>query len=508
HRLDLISYSLRGDALQWFKNNKSALTTWSIFVQEIKKAFTSSFSEELAFKTLESYTQGENQSIRNFYNEVLKLCNAADSGMSESTKLKNLLNKVKPSIQLEVRKKKSKSTAEFLEFAKEVEELLQFSNLQIDTSTHRNLNPVNSNIHTSSSSFFPSTRYNNSDYYYTPSLRRNFGNNAVSASFTYHPSRSSKSDKTQSYNSYQYSHVNQFNPSANNKSSNNNNRKQNRTQQFQNSSKHNVKSNSRTVNAVFPSNSSTQNDNVNSSDSHKNETLDFRNYHSKILISNTTMNPKIIRKGARLGYLLCCSMFQDPRIFRSSLYKSLGATRRAGMTPASSDFLTDKCSNNDSVSSCQAITQLHSYSQKLISNPTSSIDDIVVKNINSLVVKIQDDQQKKKMLSLLMHFHSIFDTTKHNIARTPIPHVINTVPHSPPASRPYPQPDKEEAMYQLIQDFLEAGLITESNSPYAAPAILVKKKDQSFRLVVDYKRLNGITIKDTSPLPNMEDTIQ
>ena len=37
---------------------------------------------------------------------------------------------------------------------------------------------------------------------------------------------------------------------------------------------------------------------------------------------------------------------------------------------------------------------------------------------------------------------------------------------------------------------------------------MVRKKDGSFRFVVDYKRLNAITIKDSSPLPNMEDTIQ
>ncbi|CAF4545285.1 unnamed protein product, partial [Rotaria magnacalcarata] len=91
--------------------------------------------------------------------------------------------------------------------------------------------------------------------------------------------------------------------------------------------------------------------------------------------------------------------------------------------------------------------------------------------------------------------------------RTPIPHVINTIPHSPPASRAYPQPDREEVMYELIQEFLKAGLISESHSPYAAPAMLIKKKDNSFRLVVDYKKLNAITIKDSSPLPNMEDTI-
>ena len=37
---------------------------------------------------------------------------------------------------------------------------------------------------------------------------------------------------------------------------------------------------------------------------------------------------------------------------------------------------------------------------------------------------------------------------------------------------------------------------------------MVRKKDGSFRFAVDYKRLNAITIKDSSPLPNMEDTIQ
>ncbi|CAF5170742.1 unnamed protein product, partial [Rotaria magnacalcarata] len=45
NRLDLIAYSLRGDALQWFKNNKSTLVDWHVFIREIKKAFTSSFCE-------------------------------------------------------------------------------------------------------------------------------------------------------------------------------------------------------------------------------------------------------------------------------------------------------------------------------------------------------------------------------------------------------------------------------------------------------------------------------
>ncbi|CAF2654394.1 unnamed protein product [Rotaria sp. Silwood2] len=208
----------------------------------------------------------------------------------------------------------------------------------------------------------------------------------------------------------------------------------------------------------------------------KNKALDFQNCHSTILVSNSKKNLEIIRKGACLGYLLCSSLLQRPRIFYSSLYKSLGATRRTGMIPASSDFLTDKSSNDCSVSSCHTIIQLRQDFQKSVSNVTQLVVDVTLKTIHSLVDKIQDRQQKQNLLLLFMHFRGIFDTTKHNIARTPIPHVISTVPHSPPASRPYPQRGKEEAMYQLIQEFLHVGLIVESNSPYAASAILVKKK--------------------------------
>jgi len=134
-RLDLIAYLLRGDALQWYKTNQELFTSWTVFIQELKRAFTSSFYAEIAFKRLESYHQGENQSIRNFFNEVLKLCKETDSTMSEATKLKTLLSKTKPSIQLEVRKKKPISTAEFLEYAKDAEELFQLSDVHNETNS-------------------------------------------------------------------------------------------------------------------------------------------------------------------------------------------------------------------------------------------------------------------------------------------------------------------------------------------------------------------------------------
>ena len=265
NRLDLISYSLRGDALQWFRNNKSTLTSWTIFIQDIKKAFTSTFCEELAFKTLESYTQGEHQSVRNFYNEVLKLCKQADASMSESTKLKNLLNKVKPSIQLEVRKNKPKSTTEFLEYAKEVEELLQLSRDNNDTDINYDSKSKNSTKLANTSNSFSSNYASNSNNDYSSTPQRSWRNNSASSSFTSYPSYVSKPDRAQTSSSNYYSNSNRYMSSTNKNNNSYNNYKQKNTQQYKHAPKHNNKTNSHLVNAVFSSSLPAQDDAINNS---------------------------------------------------------------------------------------------------------------------------------------------------------------------------------------------------------------------------------------------------
>lgn len=90
-----------------------------------------------------------------------------------------------------------------------------------------------------------------------------------------------------------------------------------------------------------------------------------------------------------------------------------------------------------------------------------------------------------------------------------ITHEINLVPGSDPPSRPpYRQPEiYHEHVKQELEKLLEAGFIQPSSSPYSAPVLLVKKKDGSFRMCVDYRQLNDITIKNRYPLPIIEDLI-
>ena len=257
-RLDLISYSLRSDALQWFKNNKNLFTSWSIFITEIKRAFTSSFHEELAFKKLESYNQGENQSIRNFFNEVLKLCREADPTMSEATKLKNLLNKTKPTVQFEVRKKKPTTTAEFLEYAKDVEELFQLSSITIGNNnsnpsiSKETQSPTPTTIITSRNKYYNSTSSNRltpqfSNYFQNPTFTNRSNRNNSQSSTTSPSLRSPQSFQSQSRTTTQQPSLIKYNSSFNN------NGGRTQSQAYQSNSSSNNRTRQRAANIILSS---------------------------------------------------------------------------------------------------------------------------------------------------------------------------------------------------------------------------------------------------------------
>ncbi|CAF3161135.1 unnamed protein product [Rotaria socialis] len=130
-------------------------------------------------------------------------------------------------------------------------------------------------------------------------------------------------------------------------------------------------------------------------------------------------------------------------------------------------------------------------------------------NICNLIQPVTNSEQKDKIKRALDKHVKLFDTTKPTIVINVKPHAIKTLDHSPPSSKPYySTPTKQDAMYMITQELLQFELIRPSYSPYAAPALLVAKHDVSWRMVVDNKKLNNITIKDNHPLPNMEQTIQ
>ena len=130
-------------------------------------------------------------------------------------------------------------------------------------------------------------------------------------------------------------------------------------------------------------------------------------------------------------------------------------------------------------------------------------------HIASLISHINDLDQRQKFEEVLHKNSKLFDTSKPSIVSMVKPHEVKTLDHPPPSSKAYASnPSKQMAMRRIIDDLLKFGLARPSYSPYAAPALLVGKKDGTWRMVVDYKKLNNITIKDNYPLPNMEQALQ
>ncbi|GBN95947.1 Retrovirus-related Pol polyprotein from transposon 297 [Araneus ventricosus] len=120
-----------------------------------------------------------------------------------------------------------------------------------------------------------------------------------------------------------------------------------------------------------------------------------------------------------------------------------------------------------------------------------------------------NEEQRTAVKGLLQEFQNLFSTSDSDVGRCNMTqHRINTGNHPPIKQYPrrLPLAKKEEAE-RLVKEMVDNGIIEESSGPWASPIVLVKKKDGSTRFCVDYRKLNEITIKDSYPLPRIDDTL-
>ena len=66
-------------------------------------------------------------------------------------------------------------------------------------------------------------------------------------------------------------------------------------------------------------------------------------------------------------------------------------------------------------------------------------------------------------------------------------------------------PDKLKELKAQLQELLDKGFFRPSISPWGALVLFMKKKDDSLRLCIDYRKLNKVTIKNKYPLPRIDD---
>nr|GEW06858.1 hypothetical protein [Tanacetum cinerariifolium] len=84
---------------------------------------------------------------------------------------------------------------------------------------------------------------------------------------------------------------------------------------------------------------------------------------------------------------------------------------------------------------------------------------------------------------------------------------IDLVPRAAPVARaPYRiAPSEMKELAEQLQELSDKGFIRLSSSPWGAPVLFFKKKDESFCMCIDYHELNKLTVKNCYPLPRIDD---
>ncbi|GKA63202.1 putative reverse transcriptase domain-containing protein, partial [Tanacetum coccineum] len=89
----------------------------------------------------------------------------------------------------------------------------------------------------------------------------------------------------------------------------------------------------------------------------------------------------------------------------------------------------------------------------------------------------------------------------------PVEFQIDLIPGAAPVARASYRlaPSEIKELSKQLQELSDKGFIRPSSSPWGAPILFVKKKDRSFRICIDYRELNKLTVKNHYPLPRIDD---
>ncbi|GJS92972.1 putative reverse transcriptase domain-containing protein [Tanacetum coccineum] len=129
---------------------------------------------------------------------------------------------------------------------------------------------------------------------------------------------------------------------------------------------------------------------------------------------------------------------------------------------------------------------------------------------NITATKDEDKSKGKRLedVPVVREFPEVFPEDLPGIPPTrQVEFRIDLVPGAAPVARaPYRlAPSEMKELAEQLQELTDKGFIRPSSSPWGAPVLFVKKKDGSFRMCIDYRELNKLTVKNRYPLPRIDD---
>ncbi|GJT17659.1 hypothetical protein Tco_0876365 [Tanacetum coccineum] len=128
-----------------------------------------------------------------------------------------------------------------------------------------------------------------------------------------------------------------------------------------------------------------------------------------------------------------------------------------------------------------------------------------------VTIKEAEDKSKEKRLEdvqIVRDFPEVFPEDLLGLPPTRrVEFQIDSMPGAAPVARaPYRLAHSEmKELSEQLRELSEKGFIRPSSSPWGAPVLFVKKKDESFRMCIDYRELNKLTVNNRYPLPRIDD---
>ncbi|GJX41103.1 putative reverse transcriptase domain-containing protein [Tanacetum coccineum] len=124
--------------------------------------------------------------------------------------------------------------------------------------------------------------------------------------------------------------------------------------------------------------------------------------------------------------------------------------------------------------------------------------------------EVEDKSEKKRLedVPIVQDFPEVFPEDLPGLPLTrQVEFQIDLVPGAAPVARaPYRlAPSEMKELSEQLKELSDKGFIRPSSSPWGAPVLFVKKKDGSFRMCIDYRELNKLTVKNRYPLPRIDD---
>ena len=153
------------------------------------------------------------------------------------------------------------------------------------------------------------------------------------------------------------------------------------------------------------------------------------------------------------------------------------------------------------------------------SKPQAEVDrtPLSAEQIETLLTKIDFGEgtkewsleQKERARAVLTKYSFLFAMDSMDLGKTDlVKHHIELTDYTPIKDR-YRRipPQQYKEVRKHLKEMLDIGAIRCSNSPWASPVVLVRKKDGSLRFCIDLRKLNARTVKDAYSIPRIEDAL-